>query len=209
MFDNNVIKILLIFFPGIVGVILINYAINTYKSFELNLGLLYSFVLGVLSYITIPFLNKIFPCISLFEVNGDIFKMDISEKGIFLALIISIIYSIIIIKVIDKELYHTFLRQIGVSRTAGKKYILKNLYTTTDNGLSALVSNYVDIRFQNKDLTYSGTIKLIDIHDNGFIEILLENAGAIYNNNEDFSYTVKSVIICEKLENLIIEYRDQ
>nr|DAD98885.1 MAG TPA: hypothetical protein [Myoviridae sp. ctEBR14] len=209
MFDNNVIKILLIFFPGIVGVILINYAINTYKSFELNLGLLYSFVLGVLSYITIPFLNKIFPCISLFEVNGDIFKMDISEKGIFLALIISIIYSIIIIKVIDKELYHTFLRQIGVSRTAGKKYILKNLYTTTDNELSALVSSYVDIRFQNKDLTYSGTIKLIDIHDNGFIEILLENAGAIYNNNEDFSYTVKSVIICEKLENLIIEYRDQ
>ncbi|WP_315283325.1 hypothetical protein [Fusobacterium hwasookii] len=209
MFDNNVIKILLIFFPGIVGVILINYAINTYKSFELYLGLLYSFVLGVLSYITIPFLNKIFPCISLFEVNGDIFKMDISEKGIFLALIISIIYSIIIIKVIDKELYHTFLRQIGVSRTAGKKYILKNLYTTTDNELSALVSNYVDIRFQNKDLTYSGTIKLIDIHDNGFIEILLENAGAIYNNNEDFSYTVKSVIICEKLENLIIEYRDQ
>ena len=204
MFDNNVIKILLIFFPGIVGVILINYAINTYKSFELYLGLLYSFVLGVLSYITIPFLNKIFPCISLFEVNGDIFKMDISEKGIFLALIISIIYSIIIIKVIDKELYHTFLRQIGVSRTAGKKYILKNLYTTTDNELSALVSNYVDIRFQNKDLTYSGTIKLIDIHDNGFIEILLENAGAIYNNNEDFSYTVKSVIICEKLENLII-----
>lgn len=209
MFDNNVIKILLIFFPGIVGVILINYAINTYKSFELNLGLLYSFVLGVLSYITIPFLNKIFPCYSLFEVNGDIFKMDISEKGIFLALIISIIYSIIIIKVIDKELYHTFLRKIGVSRTAGKKYILKNLYTTTDNELSALVSNYVDIRFQNKDLTYSGTIKLIDIHDNDFIEILLENAGAIYNNNEDFSYTVKSVIICEKLENLIIEYRDQ
>lgn len=209
MFDNNVIKILLIFFPGIVGVILINYAINTYKSFELNLGLLYSFVLGVLSYITIPFLNKIFPCISLFEVNGDIFKMDISEKGIFLALIISIIYSIIIIKVIDKELYHTFLRQIGVSRTAGKKYILKNLYTTTDNELSALVSNYVDIRFQNKDLTYSGTIKLIDIHDNGFIEILLENAGAIYNNNKDFSYTVKSVIICEKMENLIIEYRNQ
>ena len=209
MFDNNVIKILLIFFPGIVGVILINYAINTYKSFELYLGLLYSFVLGVLSYITIPFLNKIFPCISLFEVNGDIFKMDISEKGIFLALIISIIYSIIIIKVIDKELYHTFLRKIGVSRTAGKKYILKNLYTTTDNELSALVSNYVDIRFQNKDLTYSGTIKLIDIHDNDFIEILLENAGAIYNNNEDFSYTVKSVIICEKLENLIIEYRDQ
>ncbi|EGN67345.1 hypothetical protein HMPREF0401_01051 [Fusobacterium animalis 11_3_2] len=209
MFDNNVIKILLIFFPGIVGVILINYAINTYKSFELYLGLLYSFVLGVLSYITIPFLNKIFPCISLFEVNGDIFKMDISEKGIFLALIISIIYSIIIIKVIDKELYHTFLRQIGVSRTAGKKYILKNLYTTTDNELSALVSSYVDIRFQNKDLTYSGTIKLIDIHDNGFIEILLENAGAIYNNNEDFSYTVKSVIICEKMENLIIEYRNQ
>ena len=209
MFDNNVIKILLIFFPGIVGVILINYAINTYKSFELNLGLLYSFVLGVLSYITIPFLNKIFPCISLFEVNGDIFKMDISEKGIFLALIISIIYSIIIIKVIDKELYHTFLRQIGVSRTAGKKYILKNLYTTTDNELSALVSNYVDIRFQNKDLTYSGTIKLIDIHDNGFIEILLENAGASYNNNKDFSYTVKSVIICEKMENLIIEYRNQ
>ena len=209
MFDNDVIKILLIFFPGIVGVILINYAINTYKSFELYLGLLYSFVLGVLSYITIPFLNNIFPCISLFEVNGDIFKMDISEKGIFLALIISIIYSIIIIKVIDKELYHTFLRKIGVSRTAGKKYILKNLYTTTDNELSALVSSYVDIRFQNKDLTYSGTIKLIDTHDNGFIEILLENAGAIYNNNEDFSYTVKSGIICEKMENLIIEYRNQ
>lgn len=209
MFDNNVIKILLIFFPGIVGVILINYAINTYKSFELNLGLLYSFVLGVLSYITIPFLNKIFPYYSFFEVSGDIFKMDISQKGIFLALIISIFYSIIVIKVIDKEIYHTFLRKIGISRTAGKKYILKNLYTTTDKKLSDLVSNYVDIRFQNKDLTYSGTIKLIDIHDNGFIEILLENAGAIYNNNENFSYTVKSVIICEKMENLIIEYRNQ
>lgn len=209
MFNTEMIKILLVFFPGIVGFIFIHYAISTYKKIDITLGLLFSFVLGVISYLSIPIFSKIYFLSSFFETNGNLLEMNFSEKDILLALILSIIYSIIIIKVIDKEFFHFLLRKINVSKTVGTKHILRTLYTTTDEYLLNLKSNCVDIRFKNKDLTYTGTVQLIDVHDNGLVEILLENAGAIYDNKDDFSYEVKSVVICEKLENIILEYRDQ
>lgn len=209
MFNVETIKILLVFFPGIVGFIFIHYAISTYKKIDVTLGLLFSFVLGVISYLSIPIFSKFCFLSSFFETNGNLLEMNFSEKDILLALILSIIYSIIVIKIIDKEFFHFLLRKINVSKTVGTKHILRTLYTTTDEYLLKLKSNCVDIRFKNKDLTYTGTVRLIGVHDNGLVEILLENAGAIYDNKPDFSYTVKSVVICEKLENIILEYRNQ
>lgn len=47
MFDEKFLTLLLLFFPGIVGVLFINYVLESYKKLEANLFLLYSFALGV------------------------------------------------------------------------------------------------------------------------------------------------------------------
>lgn len=59
MFDEKFLALLLLFFPGIVGVLFINYVLESYKKLEVNLFLLYSFVLGVISYLPFSFFVKI------------------------------------------------------------------------------------------------------------------------------------------------------
>ena len=51
MFDEKFLTLLLLFFPGIVGVLFINYALESYKKLEAKLFFLYSFALGVISYL--------------------------------------------------------------------------------------------------------------------------------------------------------------
>lgn len=205
MFNAETIKILLIFFPGLVGFIFIHFSINTHNKINITLGFLFSFVLGVFSYLSLSF----FSFIPLLKTSGNLLEMSFSQKDIGFALLFSMIYSLIIIKIIDKEIIHSCLRKMNILKTVGAKHIIDSLYTSTDEELLKLKTDLVDIRFQNKNLTYSGNIRLINIIDNGLVEILLENAGAVYDDKSDFSYMVKSVIICEKLENIIVEYRNQ
>ncbi len=195
MNNLELLNLLLIFFPGIVGVMLINYIVRTYKTLGTNEWILYSFVLGIFSYLPISFYKKV-----------DIFKLEITASTIFVALAVSVIFSGAIIFFINKEFLHFIFRHLKISNTMGKKYIIKNIFSTKDKNFETLRENQVHIRYNNIDKSYTGTIKALDIHDNGYIEILLEEVGAIYNNKENFSYLMKSVLIFEKLENIVIEF---
>lgn len=199
MVNLEFVNLLLIFFPGIVGVMLINFLLRNYKTLGTNEWIIYSFVLGIFSYLPLAICYN----------QGDIFTLNITATIIFKALAISIFISILIILFINKEILHFIFRKLKISNTMGKKYIIKNIFSTKDEKFKFLRESFVHIRYQNRDLSYSGTITAIDIHDNGYVEILLSNAGATYNNKENFSYIMKYVLIFEKVENIIIEFPEK
>lgn len=197
MFDEKFLALLLLFFPGIVGVLFINYVLESYKKLEVNLFLLYSFVLGVISYL--PF--------SFFCEDSNIFKLNVSPRVIICATILALIVSTIIIFIINSEFLHLCIRKIKLSKTMGRKYILKNIVSSKDSKMNYLLNHWVLIRYQNKEQCFQGLIGAIDILEDNYIEILLKNVSAFYNNKTKPSYEVEATYLCEKLENIIIEFQ--
>ena len=197
MFDEKFLALLLLFFPGIVGVLFINYVLESYKKLEVKLFLLYSFVLGVISYL--PF--------SLFCENSNIFKLNISPRVIIFATILAMIISTIVIFMINREFLHLCMRKMKLSQTMGRKYILKNIIASKDDKINYLLNHWVLIRYQNKEQCFQGCIGAIDILEDNYVEILLKKVSAYYDNKTEPSYEVEAIYLCEKFENIIIEFQ--
>lgn len=197
MFDEKFLTLLLLFFPGIVGVLFINYALESYKKLEAKLFFLYSFALGVISYLAT----------SLFCKDSNIFELRVSTKALILATISSLIISTIIIFVINSEFLHLCMRKMKLSQTMGRKYILKNIIASKDSEINYLLNHWVLIRYQNKEQCFQGYIGAIDVLEDNYVEILLKEVSAYYDNKIDPSYKVEAIYLCEKFENIIIEFQ--
>lgn len=197
MFDEKFLTLLLLFFPGIVGVLFINYVLESYKKLEIVLFLLYSFALGVISYLPTNF----------FCEDSNIFELRVSTKALILATIFALIISVIIIFVINNEFLHLCMRKIKLSQTMGRKYILKNIIASKDSKINYLLNHWVLIRYQNKEQCFQGYIGAIDVLEDNYVEILLKDVSAYYDNKTESSYEVEAIYLCEKLENIIIEFQ--
>ena len=197
MFDEKFLTLLLLFFPGIVGVLFINYVLESYKKLEAKLFFLYSFALGVISYLAT----------SLFCKDSNIFELRVSTKALILATISSLIISAIIIFVINTEFLHLCMRKMKLSQTMGRKYILKNIIASKDSEINYLLNHWVLIRYQNKEQCFQGYIGAIDVLEDNYVEILLKEVSAYYDNKTDPSYKVEAIYLCEKFENIIIEFQ--
>lgn len=197
MFDEKFLTLLLLFFPGIVGVLFINYVLESYKKLEIVLFLLYSFALGVISYLPTNF----------FCEDSNIFELRVSTKALILATIFALIISVIIIFVINNEFLHLCMRKIKLSQTMGRKYILKNIIASKDSKINYLLNHWVLIRYQNKEQCFQGYIGAIDVLEDNYVEILLKDVSAYYDNKTESSYEVEAIYLCEKFENIIIEFQ--
>lgn len=197
MFDEKFLALLLLFFPGMIGVLLINYVLESYRKLEINLFFLYSFVLGVISYL--PF--------SFFCEDSNIFKLNVSPRVIICATILALIISAIIIFIVNSEFLHLCIRKMKLSKTMGRKFILKNIVSSKDSKMNYLLNHWVLIRYQNKEQCFQGLIGAIDILEDNYVEILLKDVSAFYDNKDNPSYTVEATYLCEKLENIIIEFQ--
>ncbi|WP_339017674.1 hypothetical protein HUW83_06490 [Fusobacterium animalis] len=197
MFDEKFLALLLLFFPGMIGVLLINYVLESYRKLEINLFFLYSFVLGVISYL--PF--------SFFCEDSNIFKLNVSPRVIICATILALIISAIVIFIVNSEFLHLCIRKMKLSKTMGRKFILKNIVSSKDSKMNYLLNHWVLIRYQNKEQCFQGLIGAIDILEDNYVEILLKDVSAFYDNKDNPSYTVEATYLCEKLENIIIEFQ--
>lgn len=195
MIDKFLIQILFIFFPGIAGVILINYVITPDKKLKVNEGIAYSFVLGVLSYLPLSF---------FFGMNNIFLLNIIQPKEIFYSFLIALFYSAIIIYCISKEIIHTVFRMTNISNKLGTEYIVQSILSSKDKNFN-FDGRAVAIRYQNKEIVYIGTIKAIGVTKECYIEILLYNVDAYFDNKSTPSYQLDNVIIMEKPENIVIE----
>lgn len=197
---TNIIQLLFIFFPGIVATILLNFSITGENKLKLNDGIAYSFVLGILCYLPL----------SIFG-DGQIFKNLLIQNPVILpieigkALLLAFIYSIVLTKIINSELLHTILRKYGISNKLGKKYLIQGLISSKDKNIN-LCNKWVSIRYQNKEQVYIGYIQALNVTDTEYIEILLKDVSTYFDNKEQPSYHLEATFICEKPENIILEF---
>lgn len=195
------IQLLILLFPGILGVIFINYILDRNKELRLSEGIAYSFALGVSSYLLL-YLCGGKEIYSIF--SGDISNFPIGS--IIGTTLVAIFLSGIIIIIIQKELLNYFLRKIGIANTFGIRYILKAIYMTPDPSLKHLSNHWVCIRYHNRELNYVGYIQSVDFIENSYIEILLSEVNVTYNNQDKPSYSLESLYLCEKPENIVVEF---
>ena len=83
----------------------------------------------------------------------------------------------------------------------------------TNNGKKIYFKKYhsfkhwVLIRYQNKEQCFQGYIGAIDVLEDNYVEILLKEVSAYYDNKTQSSYEVEAIYLCEKFENIIIEFQ--
>lgn len=201
METNNLIQLLFIFLPGIAGVILINFAIASEKKLEINEGIAYSFVLGTLCYLPLNIFGK-----------GQIFNTLLTKNPLILpkeiaaALFLALIYSLIVIYIINKELYHLTLRKYKLSNKLGKKYLLQGLISSTDKEINGLCNKWVSVRYQNKEQVYIGYLKAINVTEQENFEILIKEVTAYFDNKDTPSYSLEALYLCEKPEDIVLEF---
>lgn len=195
------IQLLILFFPGILGVILINYVLGRDKELRLSEGTAYSFTLGVSAYLLVYLVGGK-------EIHS-IFSGDISNfpiGSIILTTLVSFALSSLIIFIIQTEALNNFLRKLGIAKTLGTKYILKSIQTTKDSNFSHLNNHWVCVRYHNRELNYVGYIQSVDFLENSYIEILLSDVAVTYDNKNKPSYFLESLYLCEKPENIVVEF---
>ncbi len=197
----NLIQFLFIFLPGIACVILVNYAILDDTKLELNRAAAYSFVIGVLCYLPLNLFGE-----------GEILKTilskspKVSPQELTYALLISIPYSMFFIFMINGERFHYLLRKFNLSNKLGKKYLAQGLISSKDKTFEDIKDCWVSIRYQNKEQTYQGALQALNVTEQGYFEILLKDVSAYFNNKDTSSYELEATYLCEKPENIIIEY---
>lgn len=202
MATNSIIQLLFIFLPGIVSVIIINYAISTEEKFDLNKGIAYSFILGFISYLPQYFHaghSKVLE--TLISKNP-----TIAINEIIVALAFGLVYAVILTFIINKEVLHCLFRKTKISHKLGKKYLIQGIISSPDEIFKDLKNSWVNIRFNNREQVFQGWIQAIDFNDKGYFEILLRDVDVYYNNSDIKSYSLKAIYLCEKPENIILEY---
>lgn len=202
MFTQLMIQLLFIFFPGMVAVILVKAAIFRDKELSTNEWIAYSFVLGILSYLPFVLIGN-FTMFDFLISNKDI---HIAVKEVFTAFVVAIIYSALLIFLITREGYHFILRTFKLSNKIGKEYLIEAIFASKDTLLNSLDNQWVNVRYQTKEQSFSGRIIGMNITKENSIELILAEVSVYYENNETPSYNLKNMYICTKPEEIIIEY---
>ena len=116
------LTLLFLFLPGILGVLLIG-ALTTVKVTEIKIFSLYVYLLSVTSYLLTGFIND-YRFIN-FLLKGN---LNITPKEIFIATIVSIVLSILIIYIINFNLMYKLAGKLRLSTKFGNNDVWLTLF---------------------------------------------------------------------------------
>lgn len=201
------IRLLLLFFPGIIAALVIT-NLTTHKRPNFNLLILYSFILGLLSYFTTN---------SLLALNGLFLKFNgvqsrkeltffksltdptvlISMKEIMFVSLISIVLSLVISLVINRGWFHKIARAMKVTNQFGEKDVWQHLFNSPDIG-------WVTVRDLENNLMYQG---YVGAFSDTFMEneLLLKDVKVYYGETGEYLYDLKILYITRDIRKLTVE----
>lgn len=198
-------RLILIFIPGIVSFIIID-NLTVHKKTEIHHWLIYSLLLGFMSYIPwafllgfINFMYKVEVPIYFLTCLTDI-TTPISLIEILIATFVAIVLGIIITKMIEKRLLFSIASQLGVS----KKFPEIDAW---DNFVKVYQPKYITVRNLKEKIIYQGIlVSSSDANDRD--GIVLEDV-TVYDEDGDELYRMKVIYIPQKMENLVVEIDDR
>lgn len=179
MFSISVIKILFLFFPGIIATKFIEFLSGDKEKFSTHKFMISSFCLGMVSYLltSICFNNGFISTLYLKEPN-----IDVPE--ILVATIIAFLLSCFLLWVKKSGKGHKLLRTLNITNELSHPSILKTIYNSHDKDYEILRSSWVNVRFFDSQKFIFGFVHSYGENDNGQIELLLRDV-SIYKNKDD------------------------
>lgn len=201
MFSILMFQLLFIFFPGLVAITIVRASFSAENKLDNTEWIIYSFIVGVLCYLPLEFFTQ-FDMFSFVLKNETIF---INALEVSLAFAISILYSLILIFLKNKEYFHFLLRYLKLSNRVGSKYLIEAILSSKDETINSLNSQWVIIRYKGSSFHYIGYISAVKmLKDN--IEIILKNVSVYYEYTDEPEYTTEAVYIQDNPRHIMIEY---
>lgn len=202
------IRLLLIFFPGIISSLIIDNLIS-HREREFKIFLLYSFILGLASYFILyiiisinnflVILRGLIPSWKVSFLNSLIDKKaDINIKEVVIATLIAIILALLISALINYRLLHKFAKKLKISKRFGQLDVWSYVLDSPD-------IDWVIIRDLENDLMYQGWIEAFsDTYDTN--ELFIRDVKVYKNSTAEELYFMQGIYITKDKTNLIMEF---
>jgi hypothetical protein len=163
------LTLLFLFLPGILGVLLVG-ALTTVKITEIKTFSLYVYLLSVISYLLTGFIND-YRFIN-FLLKGD---LNITPKEIFIATIVSLVLSVLIIYIINFNLMYKLAGKMRLSTKFGNNDVWLTLFNDKK-------TTWITLRPSDCEQYFVGEVEHFS-DENSLRELTLINV-AIYNEND-------------------------
>lgn len=163
------LTLLFLFLPGILGVLLIG-ALTTVKVTEIKIFALYVYLLSVISYLLTGFIND-YRFIN-FLLKGN---LNVTPSEIFIATVVSIVLSIIIIYIINFKLIYKLAGLLRLSTKFGNSDVWLTLFNDKN-------TTWITLRPPNCEQYFVGEVEHFS-DENNLREVTLLNV-AIYSEDD-------------------------
>lgn len=195
--SNDLIKIVIVLFPGFISMILLERLI-TNKKIEFNRYSLYIIVLSITSYSlsSISICNnkeKTFILIDILE-NFENFSL----QNLFLATLSGVIISILLAYIINYKLVNKIGQKLKITNKYGDESVWDYFHNKDKN-------EWVTIRNKKNDLMYVGWIEVFSDDSNDYDELVLREVTVYKNSTAEKQYELDEIYISSKREDLTIE----
>lgn len=206
-FSELTIRLLLIFFPGMIAMFIIN-NLTTHKRNEFNIFLLHSFLMGLVSYFTAYFVVMINNWILILNgysgnkklqfleslTNG---KSAISIREVLLVTLLAIILAIVISLVINRGWFHLLARKLKITNQFGEKDVWQHMFNSPN-------VEWISVRDFENDLIFQGHVAAFS--DTSITnELLLQDVIVYASSTGEELYHLDAIYITRKTDSLTIE----
>lgn len=208
-FSELTVRLLLIFFPGIIAALIIN-SLTTHKKKDFNFFLLYSFLLGLTSYFIVylcVFVNNIIVNLNGYKAklklqflesltNG---KSPIQISEVLITTFIAIVIAIVISFIMNQGLLHKMARKLKVTSQFGENDVWEHVFNSPD-------VDWVTVRDFENDLMYQGHLEAFsDTFTSN--ELWLRDVFVYSSSTGEELYKIDAVYLTRNPNNLTIEFQ--
>lgn len=207
-FTELTIRLLLIFFPGIIASLIVD-SLTVHLRREFNIFLLNSFILGLTTYILLSSVILIYN--SILKLIGSNRLVDINFLDylvnkdtainfieIVMASVISIFLALIVSAIVNHKLLHRFAKKLCITKKFGQLDVWSYVFDSPDVG-------WIIVRDIDKDLMYQGWVEAFsDTYDKN--EIFIREVKVYRNSTSDELYFMEGIYITRDQNNLVLEF---
>ncbi len=204
--SSDLIKIILVLFPGIISMIVLERLI-TNRKIDFNRYMLYIVVLSISSYTLAYLLWELydFLCSTNESVQASFVLVDLlkspdsfDSKNLLYVTSIGLLLSFILSFVVNRKLVNKFGQKFGLTNKYGDESVWDYFHNKDD-------VEWVTIRDKNKDLMYVCWIEVYSDDGTEYDELVLRDVIVYKNSTAAKQYEVDEMYLSSKRENLTIE----
>ncbi|MET0016472.1 DUF6338 family protein [Oscillibacter sp.] len=207
--SNFTFKLLFIFLPGIIAVIVISsFKDNDEEKPNMYQFFINSLIYGLFSYIVLyniyGLINVLFKTqlkmVFLDLLWNDNFSLDYNE--VLYAAIIAVALSLIISKLYNSGAIFRFAGKIGISKSTGAFDVWNNIMRKKVQGEEPC---WIVVRNKANDTIYEGCLSECSTTHNE-AELVLENVKVYKNETAELCYDIDSVYLSFQKDNVVLEF---